>query len=452
MVPWSACFPATGDFETTLDERVMAERGSMRGVLEREKMRALEDFLNAGAERIKTAVSSASLASDEEAAKVALVATLLDSDHLTAVKLALKTKRLPVTPGDEVARNDSSRPWPERFASGLSGIPLADYFSGWEESCGFSKTTLDVTRFLIANRRAFKDHARNGINSPEVVEAFANLCGDEQCLRALFVFTCADRVRWESDLSDPVRWFNSRELYTKTLARFRPPSPGDPAKALIDAGFGEQETAILRDFGHDFFSGMYRRHAARFGSHLLRIADDGDSSGPKVAIVRDGTSTMLGVAAKDWPGLAACISGALWQQGIELRQAHLFSANHHGLALDFFHLHTNGKPLPPDLAKLVEQAIVNQLHIAPSDEATLPEIHGEFTLSEIRPGECCLRFESEHNTPGAVYAICYRIFHRLHGDIHGLTAHSTRRGILISIYLKLPPDLPLDEAKRVMEG
>jgi hypothetical protein len=333
-----------------------------------------------------------------------------------------------------------------------TGIPLADYYAGWDESCGFSSTTLDVTRFLIANRRTFKDHARAGINPPDVVDAFARLCGNEQRLRALFVFTCADRIHWESELSDPVRWFNSRELYTKALARFRPPSPGDPAQALLDAGFGEQETAILRDFGHDFFSGMYRRHAVRFGSHLLRIVDEGDAAGAKVAIVRDGTATMLGVAARDWPGLAACISGALWEQGIELRQAHLFSAIHQGLALDFFHLHTNGKPLPPDLVKLVGQAILNQLHIAPSDEATLPEIHGKFTLSETRPGECCLRFESEQNTPGTVYAICYQVFRKLHGDIHGLTAHSTRRATLVSIYLKLPPDLPLDEAKRIVAG
>jgi hypothetical protein len=142
----------------------------------------------------------------------------------------------------------------------------------------------------------------------------------------------------------------------------------------------------------------------------------------------------------------------LWQQGIELRQAHLFSANHHGLALDFFHLQTDGKPLPPDLTRLVGQAILNQLHIARSDEAGLPEIRGKFTLSEIRPGECCLRFESEHDTPGTVYALCHRVFHRLHGDIHGLTAHSTRRGSLISIYLKLPPDLPLDDAIHIVAG
>lgn len=443
-------FPGYGAFEASVDGRVKAERRSMRGVLEREKMRALEDFLNAGAERMKNAVSAAGLASDEEAAKVSLVATLLDGDHLTAVKLALKTKRLPVTPADEAARDDTSRQLAERFASGLSGIPLADYFSGWEESCGFSKTTLDVTRFLIANRRAFKNRARTGINPPEEVEAFAGLCGDEQRLRALFVFTCADRVGWESERSDPIRWFNSRELYSKTLAHFRPAVSADPAKVLMDAGFGAEEASILQGFGHDLFSGTYRRHATRFGAHLLRIADEGASAGPRAAIVRDGTSIMLGVAARDWRGLAACISGALWRQGIELRQAHLFSAEHHGLALDFFHLQTDGETLPPELIGIVERAIAGQLHIAASDEATLPEIDGAFTLSEIRPGVCCLRFESERETPGAVYALCYMVFQRLRGDIHGLTAHRTRRGNLISIYLKLPPDLPLDGARAIV--
>ena len=85
-------------------------------------------------------------------------------------------------------------------------------------------------------------------------------------------------------------------------------------------------------------------------------------------------------------------------------------------------------------------------------ELPLPEIHGDITLSETRVGECCLRFESGQDTPGSVYALCFRVFQRLHGDIHGLTAHSTRRGNFISIYLKLPSDLPLDEARRIVTG
>jgi hypothetical protein len=445
-------FPGYGRFETSLDERVMAQRTSMRGTLERDKMRALEDYVNAGAERMKTAISSTSLASDEDAARVALVTTVLDADHLTAVKLALKTKRLPLTPKDEAARADANRPWHERFASGFSGIPLANYYTGWDTSCGFTLKTLEVTQFLVANRRAFKDRARIGINPSEEVEAFARLCGDEQRLRALFVFTYADRIHWESEQSDPVRWWNTRELYSKTLRHFRPVPAGDPAQALREAGYGEQELAILRDFGHDFFSGMYQRHAARFGAHLLRIVEEGDAVGPKVAIVRDGASTLLGVAARDWPGLAACISGSLWRQGIELRQAHLFSAMNQGLALDFFHIASGGKELPADLTRTVQQAIRQHLHIAVEDEAALPEIRGSLSLTESRPGQCCLRFESSQNERGHVYALCYKVFRHLHGDIHGLTAHSTRHGAFVSVYHHLPPDLSLSEAQQIVAG
>lgn len=445
-------FPGYGRFETSLDECVMLQRTAMRGALERDKMRALEGYVNAGAERMKTAISSTSLASDEDAARVALVTTVLDADHLTAVKLALKTKRLPLTLGDEAARGDDSRPWQERYASGFSDIPLLRYYTGWDTSCGFTLKTLEVTQFLVANRRAFKDRARIGINPSDEVEAFARLCGDEQRLRALFVFTYADRVHWESEQSDPVRWWNTRELYSKTLRHFRPAPAGDPAQALRDAGYGEQELAILRDFGHDFFSGMYRRHAARFGAHLLRITEEGDSVGPKVAIVRDGTSTLLGVAARDWPGLAACISGALWQQGVDLRQAHLFSAMNHSLALDFFHISSAGKELPADLSRIVEQSIRQQLHITVQDEAALPEIRGTLSLTESRPGQCCLRFESSQDKRGNVYALCYKVFRHLQGNIHGLTAHSTRHSASISVYHHLPLGRPLSEATQIVAG
>lgn len=445
-------FPGYGRFESTLDERVMREGHVMRGVLEREKMRALEGFVSTGAEQMKSSVSASSLAYDDEASRVALVASVLDSDHLVAVKLALKTKRLPVTPGDEAARNDVNREWFERFASGLSNIPLADYYTGWDETCGFSQTTLDVTRFLIANRRTLKNFSRIGHNSDAEAEELARICGDEQRLRALFVFTCADRVHWESENIDPGRWFSTRELYTKTLVLYRPQRAGDAEKALIDAGFGEQETAVLKDFGPDFFSGLYRRHAARFGSHLLRIVDKRSTVGPKVAFVRDGSSLMLAVATRDWRGLAACISGALWKEGVEVSQAHLFSAVHQGLALDFFHLPTDRESPSPDLPGIVEHAILNQLHIAPGDEATLPEIHGKFTLSDIRPGEYCLRLECGHHTRGATYALCYRVFHQLRGDIHGLVSFKNHRSSFVSIYLNLPKDLSHDEAQQIVEG
>jgi hypothetical protein len=440
-------FPGYGKFESSLDTRVMSERLSLRGALERQKMRALERYVAEGAERLVTAVSPKRLTTMEE--DTAVNAALLDSDHLAAVKLALKTKRLPLTRHDQAARDDESRPLHERYTSGFSGIPLAEYFTPYVAECEFTPETVKVAEFLVANRRTFKEYAEAGLNDAQLVEEFARLCGDEQRLRALFAFTCADRAEWESDRSEPVRWWNIRELYAKALEAFRPKQ--DRAGTLKAAGYGEDELTILRDFGEDLFSGLYRLHAIRFGAHLVRLAGGGGAVGPKAAIIRDGTSTMLAVATRDYRGLAASISGALWQSQVELWQAHLFSAMNHGLALDFFHLTPGKKPLPKDLSGIVEDAIRGQRHIAESDEAGLPCIDGRFTLTESRPGQHCLRFETSRDAGGLIYALTYKVFRYLEGNIHGLTAHTARGNAYISIYYSLPAGKDLDEARAIVE-
>ena len=442
-------FPGYGKFESSLDGRVMSERLSLRGALERQKMRALERNVAEGAERLVTAVSPERLTT-METDTVAINAALLDSDHLAAVKLALKTKRLPLTPHDEAARDDESRPLYERYTSGVSDIPLAEYFAPYVSECEFTPETVEIAKFLVANRRTFKEYAEAGRNDAQLVEEFARLCQNEQGLRALFAFTCADRAEWESDRSEPVRWWNIRELYAKALETFRPKQ--DRAGTLKAAGYGEDELTILRDFGEDFFSGLYRLHAIRFGAHLVRLAGGGDAVGPKATIIRDGTSTMLAVAARDYRGLAASISGALWQSQVELRQAHLFSAMNHGLALDFFHIAPGEKPLRQELSGIVEDAIRAHRHTAESDEAGLPRIDGRFTLTESRPGQHCLRFETSRDAGGLIYALTYKVFRYLEGNIHGLTAHTARGNAYISIYYSLPVGKALDEARAIVES
>ena len=442
-------FPGYGKFESSLDGRVMSERLSLRGALERQKMRTLERYVAEGAEKLVTAIHPEKL-SVMEADTVAVNAALLDSDHLAAVKLALKTKRLPLTVHDQAARSDESRPLYERYTSGCSGISLVEYFAPYASECEFTPETLETAKFLIANRRTFKEHAETGRNDAQLVEDFARLCRKEQRLRALFAFTCADRAEWESDPSEPVLWWNIRELYAKTLETFHPKQ--DRAGTLKAAGYGEDELSILRDFGEDLFSGLYRLHAIRFGAHLVRLARGGGADGPKAAIIRDGTSTMLVVATRDYRGLAASISGALWQSQVELRQAHLFSAMNHGLALDFFHLATGAKPLRQDLTGIVEDAIRAHRHIAVCDEAGLPPIRGRFMLTESRPSQHCLRFETSCDAGGLIYALTYKVFRYLEGNIHGLTAHTARGHAYISVYYSLPPGKALDEARAIVES
>lgn len=440
-------FPGYAKFEASLDERVLTERKSLRSALEREKLRALETLLRNG---------QATLAGPGGAAPVdhlhpmfaAVEAALLDADHLAAVKLALKTKRLPLTPEDQGLREDASRPLHERFSTGFSGIPLDEYYTRCFAGCDFTPETLNVARFLVANRRAFKEHTAAALNDPERVHQFQVLCQDEARLRALFVFTCADRAEWESEADEPARWRNTRELFLKTRRQIR----GEvlPARSLGSAGFSAEEVAILEDLGDDFFSGLYGHHATRFGSHLLRLAQDPDAR-PKVTLVREGASTIVAVAARDYRGLAACISGALWRLGLPLQQAHLFSAATHGLALDFFHLARMKKPVSPEQIKAIEEAIQQRHHIGPDDEAGLPRGAENVTLTELRIGLDCLQAETPGDIGALIYLLTFVVFRHLGGNVFGLTAHATRAGrARVTIYHSLPVGLSLADAQEIL--
>jgi hypothetical protein len=438
-------FPGYARFESSLDGRVVAERKSLRGALERQKTRALEAYVREGRSRLARAFSQPD---PGEGLSVEIESALLDADHLAGVKLALKTKRLPLTPDDEAVRRDESRPLHERFSTGLSGIPLADYYRPFGIECDLSSETIRVAEFLVAHRRAFKERAEAGMNDARQVDEWVRLCRDEHLLRSLFVFTCADRVEWESEASDPTRWFNIRELYVKAMMRFRAAS--DHTRMLRAAGYTRDQLHILRDFGEDFFSGVYRQYANRFGAHLVRMVEEPHSAGPKASILRDGRSTIIGVAARDYRGLAASISGALWHRQVELRQAHLFSAMNHGLALDFFHLAPHEGPLRPDLTRFIEEVITERRYIDPADEASLPRIAGTASLQEWRPKQFCLRFETTANFDALIYAITYKVFRHLRGNIFGLSAHTRPGRAFVSVYHSLPTDLTPADAQAIV--
>jgi hypothetical protein len=443
-------FPGYGTFESSLDARVMREKCFLRGALERRKLRALERFIADEAEQSARAVSGMAARESGEAGDAVGAIRLLDADHLAAVKLALKTKRLPLTEEDYQMRLDARRPRHERHSSGLSGIPVEEYYQRFAEEAGFSRETVEAAQFIVCNRHALANWTASGFNNTEQVRRFVEHCRNEQRLCALYVFTCADRSEWGSERVEPARWFLMRELYLKALAVFRPElSPADP---LRGSGYAEQELAVLRDFGHDFLSGSYRKHALRFGTHVLQLAEGGTDADPKAAVVRDGSSTMVGVAARDWRGLAACICGALWRQGIDLHQAHLFSARNYGLALDFFHVSSPEQPVGAPQLRAVEEAIREHRYLAPEDEASLPPIAGDLTLEETHAGHFRLRLETASAVSGLVYALTYKVFHHLGGSIHGLSAYASRGHAFISVYHDLPHGQTLESAREIVRG
>jgi hypothetical protein len=459
-------FPGHGKFEASLDERVMIERTSLRGAWVREKLRALDFCLAQGNAMLSGAKRGWNPLDADLREMLANESALLDADQLAAVKLALLTKRLPLTPDDKIARSSLSLPMHERNTSGFSGIPLAEYYAPFVTEAGFSQETARLAEFLVTHRRTFKLRAETGVNDRQQVVDLVRLCGDEPTLRALFVFTCVDhlmgmppellasgapeRQAWWLKESDPARWFNTRELYVKALTTYHPEIIPDPALALISAGYAADEQAILRDFGADFFSGLYGRHARRFGSHLLRLAGDPET-GPKVAILRDGGAILLGLAARDFRGLAACISGALWEHHINLRQAHLFCAATHQLALDFFHLAPGPQELPAGLPGIIEQAISEHLHISDANEVLLPPLDTRPILDATPAGNFRLRYETTSDAGGLVYALSFKVFRHLGGSIHCLTANTARGRAYITVLHSLPPGRSLAEARKIIE-
>lgn len=441
-------FPGYAKFEASLDARVAAERKSLRSALERQKMRALEQLVRQGQVQLAAAVSAEQVRDLAGGVFPETEAALLDPDDLAAVKLALKTKRLPLTDDDRAVRVDERRPLLDRFSTGLSEIPLAEYYEPYRTDCEFTERTVRLVEFLIAHRRVFKEFSQDGINDTTLVVNFAAHCQDEQQLRALFVFTVADRTDWENERADPARWFNIRELYTKAMLRFRPGA--DPTRALNASGYSVEQLEILRDFGVDFFGGVYRQYANRFGAQLVRMVEEPEAAGPRAAILRAGMTTIIGVAARDYRGLAATISGAFLHHGIALRQAHLFSAAQHGLVLDFFHVAAREKPLPTEVTRDIEEAVQRQLYIAETDEASLPVVRGCVSIKEWRAGQYCLQYEGTEDVSVLIYPLAYKVFRHLGGNIFGLTARPARSRALVSVYLNLPPGVSLEQAQAIV--
>jgi len=439
-------FPGHANFEVSLDKRIMEERSSLRGALVRRKIRHLESFVREGRDSLARKLSNGRSQSLGESDPVPEIAAQLDDDHLAALKLALKTKRLPLTKDDTERRDDASLPLYERYSSGFSGIPLQDYYRDYLGGCGFPEETLRITEFLVENRRAFKTAAQAGPQDAQAVREFAELCGSEDLLRTLYVFTCADRSEWESEREDPVLWFNIRELFTKTLARFE--HRLDPEEALRSAGYSPTELSVLKDFNRSLLVGGYAQYGIQFGEHLARLALEDPAPPPKARLIRKGASTILAVAAPDTPGLAAILSGTFWQEGVLLRQANLFSSETYRIALDFFHLAPlERSSLPRGLVDRVEKAIESRLHIGEDVRAQVPVLDVELRLSPWR-SSFRLSADTAGDIGGMMYALTYHVYHGLGGNVHGVSARARRGTSTVSVYFWTPRELSLDEARQ----
>ena len=443
-------FPGYAKFEASLDGRVVDEKRSLRGALERQKIEILEGYVKNGRQLLAQAVSEDRIRDVAKNLSVEVEAALLDTSHLAAVKLALKTKRLPVTPDDLKARQDESRPLYERLSTGMSGIPIEDYYDTYETECGFSHETIALTKFLVRHRREFRDYARVGFNSQEQVDRFVELCQTEEWLRAFYVFTHADQAAWTPDDVSAVHLaegFNGRELYVKAMGTYHP----RPAMAehLVRAGFTPDHLDVLEDF-RGVFTGAYRDLSNRFCYHLIELSENPDK-GPLVRTIWDGPSTIIGVAARDYRGLAAAITGVLASKGISLLQAHLFSASRYDLVLDFFHVATTDRSEATALAKELESLIQDAGFQEKFEEPEPIALSGETTLEPWdKRGRYHLKAEASNNDTGLIHSLAYHVYKHLRANIFGLSAYTAQDTAYFSVYHDLPKDLSLEEARAII--
>ena len=193
-------FPGYARFESSVDARVMTEKKHLRSVLEREKMRALERFLSDGNTRLEQQTRSQPASPQNE--EVEVEAVRLDEAHLAAVRLALKTKTVAADPtmiskpgrmSCGPCTNASPRVSPKsRLIAITPLIPRAVSAprswkspGSWWRTGGFSRNSpsTPMTRTRCARSWVF--------------------VGANQRLRALYVFTRADRDGWESAATEP---------------------------------------------------------------------------------------------------------------------------------------------------------------------------------------------------------------------------------------------------------
>ncbi len=436
-------FPGYARFEASLDARVMKEQESLRGALERQKLRILEDYVRSGREQLAQAISRSSLLDRSKGVEVELEAALLDADHLAAIKLALKTKRLPSTDADVAARDDKSRPLYERYSTGMSGILLSDYYKPFEHQAHFPRKTLEITEFLVRNRRAFKEWSHYGMADGPRVREFVELCQSESRLRALYVFITADQEEWKPAGKEPVRWFNIQELYIKAMNVLRPPTK---KRHLQSSGFTPDQEDLMADFG-DVFTGLYGSYAIQFVEHLEYLSQESKTD-PKVKIFPGG---IIGVATHDYRGLAATISGALAARKISLHQAHLFSGSRYQLALDFFHVPGMEWSSQGELTEALSQAIRERGFISESDRIHLRQFSCHASLTSWRKNRFRLKVATDFDGNGLLYTLSYKVFRDLGGNIFGLNGHSVRGRTYVSVYHDLPEDRPLEETHKIVQ-
>ena len=98
----------------------------------------------------------------------------------------------------------------------------------------------------------------------------------------------------------------------------------------------------------------------------------------------------------------------------------------------------------------MSEAIEHKLHCSDEDEAALPDVARDVTLTEWRHGLFRLRAESAGEVGALIYLLCCKASRRLQADVHGVTSQTDRSGAWASVFLRLPETMSLSDARAIV--
>ncbi|MBS1271947.1 MAG: Bifunctional uridylyltransferase/uridylyl-removing enzyme [Candidatus Marinimicrobia bacterium] len=191
---------------------------------------------------------------------------------------------------------------------------------------------------LIREHLAMEQHAfRRDVNREKTIESFANIVGDEELLRMLYLLTYSDISAVNPDLWTDWKATLLFELYWKVLRYLR----NEPIRPL-----GQQQAEIsapLRGEMATHTDEMGFRYTAMFAEeeiqeHLQAIQNLKDADNAKSVIVRQSTEvgfTKITVLTYDRPKLLSTICGVLTSKNCDIIDASIFTRQD-GIAIDQF--------------------------------------------------------------------------------------------------------------------
>lgn len=205
---------------------------------------------------------------------------------------------------------------------------------------------------------------RRDLEDLEMIADFAQLCGDEENLRELFLLTFCDLSSVAPDNLTSWKETLLRELYQRTLTFLRRGADllgaeraeiverrqKRAARILSEELNGTALGALFRGFPDRYFAENTAQKVARHVHLMRRRRELGVASAIDVSHQRRLGVTEMVLAATDVPGLLAVVAGVLYANRIEVMDAAIYSRDpapgEEGEALDVFRVRDSyGRPV-----------------------------------------------------------------------------------------------------------